>query len=241
MAKGVLVDTWIYAHKAIEGAGETEGEEIPAVEPIVRDKKVKVQVRILKETRETDRPPHATTAVKFMAECRDIGFAIEGTDIEALRLAVWSKLDKQYAITWETYYLVRVERPYMSGTGGGVQVSWDIVSKGTAWDGTELLREYSLHRRPNEDFYKISPWPGAFRDKRGKVMACIPATERNKAALEEFVAKLDQLRKLMAEFLSPEKIETTLANLAGVAFLPPADTSDRALPGSSDGEPGDVD
>lgn len=230
MAKGVLIDTWIYSHKALEAlpagpADGSEGDEIPAIDPIVRDKKVKVSVRLLKTTQTTDKPPHATSSVSLEAECRELGFKIEGTDVEALRRAVWARLDKAYEIRWSAWYLIHVQKPYMvgSGSGSGVVVSWDIVSKGVAWDGTELLREWNNHRRHGEELYKVSPWPGAFRDKGGRVEACIPVNDRNTAALEEFAAKIDQLRKLMAEFLSPQNIEATLANLAGVAFLPPPD------------------
>ena len=224
MGKGVLVDTWHYTHKALEQPEVPDGEDpdAPRNRPFVGERKIEVKVRIVKRTKEVEKAPHVTAEVSFEAECADFDIRITGTDIEAIRTAVFGRLDQSLAIRWESYLLVRVERPHIyEGTGSGAQVTWTEVYKGTAWDGTELLREWTRHGDARGDHYKVSPWPGVFTNKNGRVMACIPATERNRAAMEEFAAKLDQLRKLLADFLSPDKIQATLANLAGVAFLPP--------------------
>jgi len=218
--KGILVDTWHYAHKAVDRPSAPDGGDGGGAS--VTERKVEIRVRILKKTREAAKAPHVTASVSFEAECREPAIRISGTDIEAIRKAVFSILDEALAIRWAPYLLVRVERPHIfEGQGSGAEVTWTDVWRGTAWDGTELLREFNRYSRPGEDIYTVSPWPGVFTAENGRVLACIPATDRNRAAMLEFVARLDQLRKLLAGFLSPERIQQTLANLSGVAFLPP--------------------
>lgn len=215
-SKGVVVDTWFYVHKAVvvQGDDEEDGE----ARRLVEDRRVEVKVRLIKKTGNAAAPPFPTEAVSFSAECTDPRIRVEGTDIEAIRKAVFSQLDKALAIKWEPHLLVRVQRPFLFETGSGVEVTWSEVYKGTAWDGSLLLREFRSH---SKEIWVISPWPGAFSDKYGKVMACLPATEANRAALTEFARRLDDLRKRIAEFLSPGMIVATLANLRGMAFLPP--------------------
>lgn len=224
MAKGVLVDTWHYTHKAVDAPPENvcDDAEAPEFEPKVRERKVEIKVRLIKQTVEAEQAPHTTNSVSFEAECAEPRIRISGTDIEAIRRGVFAELDTAFAVRWESYMLVKVERPWISeGVGSGAQVTWTNVEKGTTLDGTELLREYDRHHTRGGSIFRISPWPGVFTNKNGRVVACIPATKRNEAAMDEFTAKLDHLRKLLADFLSPDKIQATLANLAGVAFLPP--------------------
>ncbi len=237
MSKGVLVDTWYYAHKAVDGdQGEGMDDEAPGQAPKVAERKVEIKVRLLKETREADAAPHITSGVSFEATCREFDVRVVGTDIEAIRKAVFSRLDETLAIRWDEHFLVHVERPHIwEGTGSGALVRWTTVWKGEAWDGSLLMREFDFHRSSSST-WRISPWPGAFSQKNGRVMACIPCTEKNRAGLEEFAAKLDQLRKLLAGFLSPEHIQATLANLAGVAFLPAPDGEGEGQ-GNEENEP----
>lgn len=224
MSKGVLVDTWYYTHKALEAPEAEDGDDAPVRAPRVAERKVEIKVRILKTTQETDSAPHTTASVSFEASCKEFDLRISGTDIEAIRAAVFGALDRELSIRWERYLLVRVERPHIfDGTGSGVQVAWSNVDKGTAWDGSELMREFT-YGRVGRDIYKISPWPGVFTNKNGRVMACIPATDRNEDALQEFVARMDALRAKIADYLSPDNIAATLQNLSGMGFLPPPTT-----------------
>src|SRR5690606_3721206 len=116
----------------------------------------------------------------------------------------WSHLDEAYAVKWENYLLVHVRRPTSyEGIGNGLAVEWTDCEKGTAWDGTLLLREYNRGRRPGEDIYKISPWPGEFKDNKGRIQACIPATDRNRDGLHELSKRMDALREAFAKMLEP--------------------------------------
>jgi hypothetical protein len=221
MAKGILVDTWYYVHNGIENSeSQEDAEDDNSPSPLVKEQKIPLQVRMLKITRETKSPPHETTSVSFTVENKDFKLSLEGTDIEALRKTAFGILDKKLAITWERWLLVRVDKPRIfDGIGSGVVVSWDTVSKGFAPDKSELLREVNTsYTRGN--IWKISPWPGTFRNQNGNIMACIPDTKRNRDALDEFARRLDGLRTMMADFLSPEKIQQTLANLTHTMFLP---------------------
>lgn len=205
---GKLLDTWIYEYKGVtEYDNGPEGEARKTVEP----KKVEIELRLIKEFENSAQPPLATKSVCFVVTCKEADIKLKGTDIESLRAAMWEKLDARYEVKWERYYLVRIrpESPY-EGVGTGFTFSFDWVEKGVAWDGTLLLRERPRYSGGD----RISPWPGEFRDKNGKVMACIPETEANTKALKEFRDRIDELRERLAGFLKPEQILRTLANLS---------------------------
>jgi hypothetical protein len=207
-SSGKVVDTWYYEYTGIiEGAdAETAPSQI----------KVPVYLVIFKKFDESSEPPMGVNEVWFEVQCPKFGFQIHGTDIEVLRTAMWNKLDKQFEIKWEQYYLVQITRqsPYF-GLGTGLAFTYQSVAKGTAWDGSFLLRKQEYGHR------HVERWPGAFADRHGNVVACIPDTEENTEALRRFSEKIDELRNLLADYLRPEKIMETLLNLAGVFQLPP--------------------
>ena len=212
---GKLLDTWIYEYKGItEYDNGPEGETRKTVE----SKKVEVELRLIKKFSDSAQPPLATKEASLTVVCKEADIKLTGTDVEALRVAMWAKLDKRYEVKWERYYLVRIE-PATSyeGISNGLTFSYDWVEKGIAWDGTLLLKERP--RFSNGD--RISPWPGTFKDKNGKVMACIPETEANTKALREFRDRIDALRERLAAFLKPDVILNTLAELSTNKLLPP--------------------
>jgi hypothetical protein len=217
--EGKLVDTWIYAYKGIEQPGDEDAEDHEKQPKLVRDMKVEVELRLDKTTDELDNPPHALRQIEFLVICRAPYIRFKGTDIEALRKAVWEKLDEQFQIKWERYYKVQITQARIyDGIGAAMEFSYHDVEKGTAHDGTLLLREYQTYRSE----YKVAPWPGSFKDERGKVIACIPDTKANRQALEEYAKRLNALREKLAETLRPEVILQTLANLNRLALPPPA-------------------
>lgn len=221
---GKLVDTWVYAYKGLEQNGDPEADEAADRPKLVRDQKVIVEVRLDKKTKSLDKPPHALVEVEFVVRCDAPKFKIVGTDIEALRAAAWEKLDDAFEIKWERFYLVRCddERVY-TGLGAGISFNYSDVEKGTAHDGTLLLRQ----RRWGGDV-EVKPWPGEFTDKGGKVTACIPATKPNTKALEEFARRVALLRTAMSDTLRPEKIMLTLQSLGTYKLLPATgDTSNE--------------
>jgi len=205
-----LVDKWVYKYEGIDDP-DADGEGADGKK--VKEKIVEVEVRLIKESVETDEAPYPLKSVKFEVSCKMPAFRFAGTDIESLRLAAWAELDKAFAIRWERYFLVRVDpsRVY-EGLGAGLTYSYNDVEKGTAHDGTLLLREVSRGTYK----YVIKPWPGEFKDARGHVMACIPATKENEAALEQFAEAVHATRRRIADYLRPETIVQTLANLSQV-------------------------
>lgn len=230
-----LFDTWIYKVKDVEfeqpeyvKPGDDDEDErgrdtrnsdekyVPRKQR-VKNKIVEIKVYYIKKTKQSEEPPHPTEEVKFEVKCKELKLDMEGTDIEHLKAAVWDRLDEKFKIKWEGFYLVEVERnhPWGGYTGAGIMFKYDHVYRGTTWDGKLLLKRYEGHE------FKIKPWPGDFTDKGGHVIACIPETELNKSALENFCARMDELRKVMADYLKPEVILKTLANLSQtMPFLP---------------------
>jgi hypothetical protein len=225
--QGTIVTRFVYTHKGIVDGDQPEQTdvEVPVVDPIVRDRKIVVDVRMRSEISPSDAPPHPTTKVWFVAECKDPDLTIEGTDIEAVRAGVYAALDRHYAIQWTPYLLITVSAPYLRSMndGGGICLEWENVWKGIAWDGKELLRKVNPVGQQQREFYRISVWPGQFKDSGGKVIACILDTETNRAGLQEFVKQLNLLRDMLRKFLSPEDIAKTLADLAGNRLLPAPD------------------
>jgi len=246
-SNGKLVDTWYFDYR---GLVINEAAEHESLRQLVTTAKVAVRL-ILMKTFAGETPPLATKEVWFEVEAdgipappadradapTDDGITdvaphdptrihLRGSDIEALRTAVWARLDARYAIRWERYYLVRVDRASIyAGIGSGLAFSYTWVEKGVAWDNTVLLRERA-HQREE----RISPWPGEFRDRNGYVQACIPATEANTAALEEFSRRVDALRREIAKLLKPERIQETLATMGSCTLLPPPTAETSAEP-----------
>lgn len=205
--KGTLVDTWVY--DATYSATE-EGRD----EPERRTRKVSVELRLVKDFEgASEAPPMATRAVRFVVACKDIDLRLEGTDIEALRKAMWERLDARYAIAWEGWLLVKVDHraPY-EGSGTGFVFSRQRVERGVAFDGSVLLREYVTF---GERGYRVTAWPEQFKEKNGRTLACIPETPGNVEALDEFGRRIDAMRRQLAEFLRPDAILETLANIQG--------------------------
>lgn len=222
------LDTWYYQYAGVpaqerdaaDGPEEDEaiGEDLSAQAGEI---KVAINLYLHKKFEDSDKPPMATKEVWFSLECEKPEFSVNGSDIECLRVAMWEKLDAHFAIKWERYYKVQITPGYK---GYGLNFEYDSIEKGTAWDGTLLLRE-------NNCRYErvIRPWPGNFRDGQGRLLACIPDTPKNTRALEEFGARIHELRRTLANFLRPDVIMATLANLSSIALLPePSKTDDVA-------------
>lgn len=226
MAKNKLVDTWYYdvkdlevydaspRHRIDEDDSEDDAQEL---KKRIITKKVEIEVRMDKKTEDAGGPPYAVKEIKFIVSCKDPKFDYEGTDIECLRMAAFSHLDKRFEVTWHNYFLVTVNiaRDYGTGTSTGLSFSYKDIEKGVTWDGKELLREYMWRGERT-----ISPWPGKFEDKNGKAIACIPASKSNEAALKEFANRVDTLRAMIRDTLRPEKIVETLQNMSDLRLLP---------------------
>ena len=213
---GKLLDTWIYEYEGILHTEVEEDDGSPRPAPQVVGKKVVVELRLIKKFTDSDKPPLATKEVWFRVVCKEAGIKLEGTDVEILRKTMFGQLDKKYEVLWEDYFLVTIkpEHPY-DGQGTGLMFSYERVEKGIAWDGTLLIRE----RRWAHDA-TISPWPGEFKDKDGKFVACIPASTENRKAVQEFAERIDLLRGQLADCLRPNNIMKTLTGMSNLALLP---------------------
>lgn len=247
-----LIDTWTYKVKDVEleelhhikpPGGDYQNDERDFEESHERRKKriknklVTVNVYLVKTTSQSEEPPHPLETVSLIVRCPELNIRLVGTDFAALKDAMWSMLDKKFEITWERFYQVEVLKTRIhSGDGTGLEIVYDDVYKGTTFDGKQLLKRWRGYE------YRIEVWPGAFKDEKGKVMACIPATDENREALKEFCKRTDKLREMLADFLRPEVIQQNLARLAGFNLLPPAPANEpkelheRSSGGADDSE-----
>lgn len=233
--KGLLIDIWHWKYQGVESElaanlrGEKDGNDPlsnpePAKADLVKDQIVPIEVRMLKNFDE-ENLPRTVKAVEFTVSCKPLGINLQGTDLEVLRQALWAKLEKEFEIHWETYYLVQIAgaRSYKGDFEIGFALSQNTIYKGAAKDGTILMREYDRNRTSSPWRYK--PWPGEYQDKGGHVLACIPATKENDKAMDEFRARIQELQKRLSDLVKPKNILSTLANLAKVGLPAPSEES----------------
>ena len=182
-------------------------------------RKVEIIAYMQNRYAENSEPPKEVTATQVFLECE--GEKEYGTDLNACLKAMRSKLDLKYRIDWKPWLRVRVDpkHPY-TGTGYGLELSWQEVERGVTLDGDVLLRTYNVYGDFNNP-WQIYPWPEQHRDKSGKVVACVLKTDDNLKALEQFSQKLKDLTKTLADFVSPDNIDDTLAAIAsgGLHFI----------------------
>lgn len=244
---GILVKKWVWKYQGVESevsdflSGNEEEPHGPEGvmrrsedkrNMLVKEKLIDIEVRMLEQLKD-EMLPRTVNSVEFKLICRELGITLIGPDIEALRTAMWAKLEKAHEIKWETWYLVQVSsaRAFAGDMEVGFALSQNTVYRGVARDGTVLMREYDRSRTFGPWRYRV--WPAAYEDKGGRVIACIPATEANRAALDEFRDRIRALQKLIADMVKPEEIVQTLANLSGIG-LPSPLQSDRSLPSEND-------
>ena len=225
--KGALLDKWVWKYQGIDDelSPHLRGEEEEPHGPegmrrsedrrakLVADKHVELEVRMLK-TYASEALPRTIKAVEFSVTCKELGIELIGTDIEVLRQAAWAKLEKQFKINWEAYYLIQIAgaQAHVGDFEVGFSLSQNTIYRGVTHDGSVLMREYERGRTFGPWRYK--PWPGEYQDKGGHVIACIPATKQNDKALNEFRERIRELQARLSDLVRPEVILATLENLA---------------------------
>ncbi|MEP5729629.1 MAG: hypothetical protein ABJL67_09645 [Sulfitobacter sp.] len=181
--------------------------------------RLSIDVFMSKDFGHSDSAPKPVTGASFSLLCK--GERVEGTDINACITAMRSKLDRRFAIKWTRWLKVSIEksRLYDVSGGTGIELQWKEVERGKAFDGSDLMRCINLHGNKT---WRIEPWPEYFKNRSGKTLACIESTEENIAALVEFKAKIDQMRAVLADFVSPENIDDTLRLISngGMNLIP---------------------
>lgn len=238
---GLLIDTWHWRHvglvdqlaDGLKGEGDDPVDGAGTAVKLEKDQVLDLEVRLLKEFQSTALP-RPVNAVEFVVICKEIGLRLQGTDIEALRQAAWSKLEKEYEIKWEEFYLISIAsaRSFKGDYETGFALGQNTIYRGVTKDGSVLMRERDKSR--NYSSWKYAPWPGEYVEKDGDVLACIPATKANDAALKEFRERIRELQDRLAELVRPEKIVQTLANLSGLGLPAPSSTSRTALDRADD-------
>lgn len=194
---------------------------------LVKEQVLDIELRLL-ENLSDDSLPRTVKSAEFKLVCKELGLCLIGSDIEALRVAMWAQLEKAHEIKWERWYLIQVAsaRSFVGDFEVGFALSQNTIFRGVAKDGTLLMREFERGRSYGPWRYK--PWPGVYQDKGGHVIACIPGTKENDAALDEFRARIRALQQKISDLVKPEVILSTLANLAGIG-LPAPEQHDQEL------------
>jgi hypothetical protein len=224
---GKLIDKWPFVFDALTDdpnwTPKEDDDEDVKPRQLAREGRVTIEVYMTKNFRECLEPPHPPEDVKFLLRCESKECGIEtirmvGTDLEVLRKAMFARLSNKFEIRFENYYLVQVNdvRQYGGALGAGVEFNYKDVEKGICWDGSLVMRKWEgMGER-----WKISPWPGEFKDSGGNVLALIPRTEEHTASLEEFARRVQEMRKAMSDLLRPHNIAETLAALKSMPGIP---------------------
>lgn len=200
--------------------GLAEDMEASVADSLATERKIPIEVRLLKRYEEGTLP-RAVKSVEFRVVSKELGLSVIGSDIEVLRQVVWSKLEKEFKIRWEPWYIVQIApaSSYRGEIETGFSLSQSTVFRGVAKDGSVLLREYDRSR--NLGHWKYRSWPEEYHDERGNLLACIPATEANEQALDDFRDRINELKKRLARLVNPQHIENTLRDLSGVGLPSP--------------------
>lgn len=187
---------------------------------LVKEQVLDIELRLLEELSD-ESLPRTVKSAEFKLVCKALGLCLIGTDIEALRLAMWAQLEKAHEIKWEKWYLIQIAsaQSFKGDFEVGFALSQNTIYRGVAKDGTILMREYERGRTFGPWRYK--PWPGMYQDKGGHVIACIQGTKENDAALDEFRDRIRALQKKISDLVKPEVILSTLANLSGIGLPAP--------------------
>lgn len=211
--KGKKIDTFYY--------DVDEVAENDAGRSARTHKKVEIDVFMKKRYAMSDdqKPPFATIGVIFEAVCTAADVRMAGSDLDSVLLAMRGKLDNHFKIKWANWLIVTVEAVrQFDREGAGLNLTWKRVERGETLDGNVLLRRYNGHRSFNNR-WTVEPWPEVVKEE-GHVVACIEATEANLAALNQFQENINQMRKVLASFVTPDRINETLAAIAsGSAML----------------------
>ncbi len=187
-----------------------------------------VPIRLVKETgrREDgfqDIPPIRSTHFGVWIE-KPVRFGYVCTDIEILRKAIFTALDKECAIDWKEMILVKVAKSYGATYegGAGIEFSYEAIYVGKTVDGVDLWRKRGYR---DETIYEGTPKVGLVKGRRddeeelGTMIAVVESTKENGAALEEFSARFEMLRKSLCDFISPEKVQETLDRINNMTML----------------------
>lgn len=228
---GLLIDTWHWKYQGVEedslapnlrGVDDDPVDGAGTVAKLVKEQVVPIEVRMLKSFDESHGLPRGVKDVEFVLVCKLLELRLQGSDIEALRQAMWSRLESHFHIKWEAWYLVQIApaRSHMGDLETGFALSQNTIYRGVARDGTVLMREYDRNRTFSPWRYK--PWPGEYQKKGGHVVACIPATKENDRALDEFRSRIRELQNRLSDLVKPQVILQTLANLSQIGLPAPA-------------------
>lgn len=216
---GQKVDTLYYDIEQMVGE---EGDDEGFDRRKVVNRKIAIDLFMTKSfSRKVDAPPPAETIdLGLTLVCPETGDIVHGFDCQVILKAMRAKLDHRFAIKWESWYLVRIDRAriYGRGMGTGLEFSYNTIERGIALDGSVLMRRYNEHHGTHQSVYVVEPWPKQIKEK-GKVVATIVASDENTMKLETFQSKIDELRKFLAELVTPERLEQTLLSAAGDQFL----------------------
>jgi hypothetical protein len=216
---GTKIDTLFYDAEQVVG---TERDEEGSSRDKVIQKKIAIDLYMQKAfVTDTSKPtPASTKDIGFRLKCEETGDEVFGCDISVMIKDIRSKLDHRFRIAWKRWFLVRIDpvRVY-DASGSGLELKWEDIERGEAYDGSILMRKYNSYADVNASKWVVSTWPENFVE-RGKMIAAIEATEENEALLNNARVQVDVLRNKLVELLGPKLIMETLHRLAaGGTFI----------------------
>lgn len=139
---------------------------------------------------------------------------VEHADTLELRRLAWAAIKKAVAITWREVYIIEVAgsetESHHTGPGMTEELSfgYDHAEVGTNADGTFVHRAPFNRRYPDHHRHVHGGLP-----RGGENVSMVDATPENKARIQAVIMSMRRLGEMMAELMSPEKVQRTLENV----------------------------
>ena len=135
--------------------------------------------------------------------------------VRDLHDAVAAELARVLAVTWSPQLRVEMNtggRSWHDENARDLRLSWDELETGVRTDGARFYRNPNSPTRVQEG----EPNTGTDTDEGGSVelVAIVPDTEANRAALGAILAGMDQLAARLAGLLDQDQVQDTLAATA---------------------------
>jgi hypothetical protein len=142
-----------------------------------------------------------------------------GKDADVLKKEVWAKLGEYFKVKWNPFFEVTVSFVAAADSHGSgaigrrIHFEYRAVDLGSRDNGDKVHR-YETKTYLNKD------WPSTGQHMTGsfngepvtEMVSLVPATAENEQRLDSIIKAIELLAARMQDFLSPNKILTTLAN-----------------------------
>lgn len=204
---GKLIDKWCY--------------HVPTtIEGKIGTRVVNLEVRLKNTNIQSRNKPAEVFSTSFVVTCKELNISAHGTDIEAIRAAVWNKLDGRFESKIENLIMIRTNKEAFHKDIKKTRCfSLDFkvtkVRRLTMKDGSRFMID--------DVYYRTSQYLQTWNDfikRYNEDTVFLSDTSENNIAIESFMNQLSALHGKLSEFLTPCDAENNLL-LASASYPSP--------------------